>query len=107
MNIIVHWKFWRKYGSVSHLFSCIGAETKFENDNKIYLPCCPVVLEADPKTDEVVDEPNKEAVFCCCCPPEAPPNIEGFSPWACWPKTKLNEYDFASSLLFFFLFTAK
>ena len=72
---------------------------------KIYLPCCPVVLEAAPKTDEVVDEPNREAVFCCCCPPEAPPNIEGFRPWACWPKTKLNEYDFASSLLFFSLFT--
>ena len=48
---------------------------------KIYLPCCPVVLEAAPKTDEVVDEPNKEAVFCCCCwPPLAPPNIEGFKP---------------------------
>ena len=22
INIFVHWKFWRKYGSVSHLFSC-------------------------------------------------------------------------------------
>ena len=22
INIVVHWKFWRKYGSVSHLFSC-------------------------------------------------------------------------------------
>ena len=22
MNIVVYWKFWRKYGSVSHLFSC-------------------------------------------------------------------------------------
>ena len=24
MNIVVHWKFWRKYGSVSNLFSCTG-----------------------------------------------------------------------------------
>ena len=22
INIVVHWKFWRKYGPVSHLFSC-------------------------------------------------------------------------------------
>ena len=22
INIVLHWKFWRKYGSVSHLFSC-------------------------------------------------------------------------------------
>ena len=66
---------------------------------KIYLPCCPVVLEAAPKTDEVVDEPNKEAVFCCW-PPLAPPNIEGFRPWACWPRAKLNDV-----LLFSYLLT--
>ena len=23
INIVLHWNFWRKYGSVSHLFSCI------------------------------------------------------------------------------------
>ena len=22
INIVVHWKFWRKYGTVSHIFSC-------------------------------------------------------------------------------------
>ena len=24
MNIVMHWQFWRKYGSVSNLFSCTG-----------------------------------------------------------------------------------
>ena len=31
MNIIVHWKFWRKYGSVSHLFSCNKTWIQFKN----------------------------------------------------------------------------
>ena len=26
INIVMHWKFWRKYGPVSHLFSCKGQE---------------------------------------------------------------------------------
>ena len=32
MNIVVHWKFWRKYGSVSHLFSCINNCKWIQND---------------------------------------------------------------------------
>ena len=32
INIIMHWKFWRKYGSVSHLFSCINNCKWIQND---------------------------------------------------------------------------
>ena len=31
INIVVHWKFWKKYGSVLHLFSCIRNSSMYLN----------------------------------------------------------------------------